>query len=85
MQSETVRIQALLGQEEFELLCLQAEREHVSRSELIRRALRTYAGSDGLRIEDDPAWKLLGIAGEDTITDGSTRVDEVVYGGSPAK
>ena len=75
---DTVRVQVLLGSQEHEALCAEARRLGVSKSEVVRRALRELCEVE--TNPDDPLFSIIGIAEAETATDVSTRYKEYLYG-----
>jgi hypothetical protein len=64
-----------------------ATREHMTESEIIRRALDEYLlerMTPDLRPEDHPVWSIIGIvSGDDIPVDGAENHDRYIYGGTP--
>lgn len=83
-----------LPEETHEELKLKAYNARLSMAELVRRALEAYFGFEKDKKtkkmkmkktireawKNDPFFDIIGMYKDPTMTDGSTRIDEVVYG-----
>jgi hypothetical protein len=74
-----VRIQVLLSEAENNAVRLEARREHVSVSEIIRRQVRPLV-KDEFADESDSFFKMIGSVSEESATDLSTHHDTYLYG-----
>lgn len=74
-----VRIQVLLSEAENAAVRLEAKRERVSVSEIIRRQVRPLV-KDELASESDPFFTMIGSVAEESATDLSTHHDTYLYG-----
>ena len=75
-----VRIQVLLTEEERSAVRLEAKRQRVSVSEIIRRQVRPLV-KDEFADESDSFFKMIGSVSGECATDLSTRHDTYLYGG----
>jgi hypothetical protein len=75
---DTVRVQVLLGSEENEALCAEARRLGVSKSEVVRRALRELCEIE--TNPDDPLFSIIGMVKGPGPGDVSVRHDDYLYG-----
>ena len=74
-----VRIQVLLSEAENAAVRLEARRERVSVSEIIRRQVRPLV-KDELADEGDSFFKMIGSVPDESATDLSTHHDTYLYG-----
>lgn len=72
-----VRVQVLLEEADVAALEREARRLRLSRSEVVRRSLRAFAGP----CEEDPFPAMVGVMDGETATDLAQRHDTYIYGG----
>jgi metal-responsive CopG/Arc/MetJ family transcriptional regulator len=76
-----VRVQVLIDDEENEALSCEARRLGVSRSEVVRRALRPLAAREAEERETDPFFATIGMLAGEKATDLSMHHDDYLYRG----
>lgn len=71
-------VQVYLDQKYLGILSLLVEKLRVSQAEVLRRGLESLA-REVIPVDQDPAWQLIGLMGEDTDSPGDLSVEHDKY------